>query len=354
MDIEFHYHITYILARKGGYNTTDASTIAYACQYTDDNNEKYEVKLDGGTVYENFISQTLNILRPKNKLVRIYSCFHFFPGDYAGDEAKRSDGSLHLFNTTPDSSDAAEMFKTALDKGDLYRTGIATHCYSDTWAHQNFVGFKHAFGGMDGLLEKATPNIGHADAQHQPDIPNLEWTDPRLTAANSTISNRKRFLLAARSIFTMFAQRNGLVDIEPLWAELAERLARAIGDDCSDIKQCNRERSARITAYGELCPDMPAYEEQAWQIDAMQPVSSWWQRIGDKLWRTVGLCPKVGSIAKAYWPKWFRIRTFRAKDGFGESHWFKFQQAIKQHQEYVMDLQDNRYQQIDAALKDAL
>ncbi len=115
MDIEFHYHITYILARKGGYSEEDASTIAYACQYTDDNNDKYEVILEDGSVYGNYISQTLNILRPKNKLVRIYTCFHFFPGEYWSDDAQRADCSLHLFNTTSDSPDAQTMFRTALE-----------------------------------------------------------------------------------------------------------------------------------------------------------------------------------------------------------------------------------------------
>lgn len=37
MDIEFHYHITFILARKAGFNTKDSYIIAYSSQYTDDN-----------------------------------------------------------------------------------------------------------------------------------------------------------------------------------------------------------------------------------------------------------------------------------------------------------------------------
>ena len=60
--------------------------------------------------------------------------------------------------------------------------------------------------------------------------------------------------------------------------------------------------------------------------------------------------PKVGSLAKAYWPKSFRIRKFKTKKGFLESHWHGFQEAAKLHQDYVMDLLDDRYQQIGAAV----
>ena len=175
---------------------------------------------------------------------------------------RRVDGALHLFNTTPDSAMARQMFEAALDTSDLCRIGIATHCYSDTWAHQNFVGFKHAFAEQDGLLARATPNIGHADFQHKPDIPNLEWTDPRLLEQNATVSNKKRFLLAARSIFTAFAERNGLEDCEGRWALLAAELGRAIGNDCPEVKRCSKGKADRIAAYRKRCTDMPEYDDR--------------------------------------------------------------------------------------------
>ena len=354
MDIEFHYHITYILARKTGHSETEASTIAYACQYTDDNNDKYQVILDGSAGYENFISQTLNILHPKNRLVRIYTCFHFLPGEYLTKDARRVDGALHLFNTTPDSPDAQKMFKAALDSGNLHRIGIATHCYSDTWAHQNFVGFKHAFGGIEGMLQKVVPNIGHADAEHRPDIPNLEWTDPRLLKDKATVRNRRRFLLAARSIFTAFAEQNGLDDIETRWADLAERLGRAIGDDCPDVKKCKQTQANRVAAYRSICPDIPEYDEHKWVADATAPTASLFRQLGNFLWRKASEWRWIGAFLKAYWPTWFRARTFRAKDGFRESDWFRFQEAVKAHQVYVMDLHKDRYEQIGAAVQKVL
>ena len=267
---------------------------------------------------------------------------------------KERDCSLHLFNTTSDSPDAQTMFRTALDTGDLYRIGIATHCYSDTWAHQNFVGFKHSFGDLKGLIPWILPSIGHADFQHQPDIPNLKWTDPRLLKKNSTVTNRKRFLLAARSIFTAFAKRNGLDDIDIRWANLAEQLGRAIGDDCSGVKHCLRGQAQRIAAYREICPEMPDYNEKSWLEATADPVVSRFQRFGDRFWRWASTWSKVGPFAKAYWPKRFRVRRFRANNGFQQSHWFRFQEAVKNHQSYVMNSLKDRYDQIQVAVGDLL
>jgi hypothetical protein len=39
MDIEFHYHMTYIIARRAGFSPNDSYVIAYSSQYTDDNTD---------------------------------------------------------------------------------------------------------------------------------------------------------------------------------------------------------------------------------------------------------------------------------------------------------------------------
>ena len=74
MDIEFHYYITYIIARRAGFSADDAFLLSYACQLTDDNNDPYEISLDTPDYYKNHISQTMNILRPRMDLMHIYPC----------------------------------------------------------------------------------------------------------------------------------------------------------------------------------------------------------------------------------------------------------------------------------------
>jgi hypothetical protein len=49
------------------------------------------------------------------------------------------------------------LFAKSLKSADLYRIGIATHTYADTFCHQNFVGFKESFNDMEGLLKKIIP-----------------------------------------------------------------------------------------------------------------------------------------------------------------------------------------------------
>ncbi|NLF29536.1 MAG: hypothetical protein GX591_01470 [Planctomycetes bacterium] len=351
MDIEFHYHITCILARRGGFAREDAAAIAQACQYTDDNNDKYRVRLNDGRVYENYISQTLDIRYPKNRLVRIYTCFHFLPGDPDAEAARRADGAMHLFNTTAGAPAARRALQTALDSGDVHRIGIAAHALADTWAHQNFVGFEHAFNDGRGLLARLTPTIGHADFQHRPDLPTLVWSDHRLLHDSRRISNKDRFMLAAGALFTAFAAHNGLDDVEGRWAALAGDLGRAIGTPHPGARRCVRGRRARLAAYRTLCPDLPPYDDRRWLRQAASPLARWPRRLGDRLWRLASRWPLVGGLLKAYWPTWGRVRTFRATDAFEGSHWHRFQDAVKCHQAFVMEQLKPLYEQIGAAVR---
>ena len=82
MDKEFHYHITGIIARRAGFSVEEARTIAHASQLVDDNDTLCSIHdEDSGTEYEVYISQTMDILKPKRELMRIYPIFHFLPGD---------------------------------------------------------------------------------------------------------------------------------------------------------------------------------------------------------------------------------------------------------------------------------
>lgn len=104
MDIEFHYHMTYLIAAKAGFSAEKSATIAHACQYVDDNDMIMEIDKGEASAYRNYISQTMNILKPKGKLFRIYPLFHFIPGDPQSSSAWRKDGKMHWLNTTPNSA----------------------------------------------------------------------------------------------------------------------------------------------------------------------------------------------------------------------------------------------------------
>jgi hypothetical protein len=99
---------------------------------------------------------------------------------------------------------------------------------------------------------------------------------------------------------------------------------------------------------------MPDYDPRLWLRQAATPAACWPKRLGDRLWRRAGRLPGVGGFLKAYWPQWGRVRTFRATDAFDGSHWHRFQAAVKRHQAYVMEQLDAMYEQIGAAMREAL
>ncbi|MBX2864497.1 MAG: hypothetical protein KTR27_13190 [Leptolyngbyaceae cyanobacterium MAG.088] len=330
MDIEFHYYITYLTATRAGLTTSDAETLAYSSQYVDENTRYLDIDQNKSTAYQNYITQTMNILKPTDVLMRIYPIFHFIPGDPLSPTAQRKDGKLHQLNTTPNSENANLIFDAAIESGDLYRIGIAAHSYVDTWAHQNFVGYYDAFNGMSGLLSRALPNIGHADAKHKPDWPALIWQDCRLTQA--TVDNKQRFLEAAVHLFRKLrryadpgcSHAQMVQDEEQLMADLTN----AIGD----IDQTNQYQSVRIQRYCRLSEQvnyggrrLPLFDSRLW---FRQAIDHQVRGISDD----VTLLSKINPWKDKY----------RWRDGYKNSHWYKFQESAKAQQKSAWEILKER------------
>lgn len=316
MDIEFHYYITYFIALKAGFKSDDAYAVAYSSQHVDDNTEEYKISQGTADAYNNYISQTSDILKPEKKLMRIYPAFHFMPGkeeEIDTDSALRRDGKFHILNTIPDNSNARSLLKEALNAKDLYRIGIASHMYCDTFAHQNFVGYYESVNSMKGILEKVIPDIGHADAQHWPDWPGEVWEDVRLIKRNGNVAeidNKERFLLASGRLFEEYRKY-----IDPACSDaklqqdksaMISTIDKAIGEHDKD----NRESKNRTARYKSLITSadngFKDYVEKEWFTEAVDQ-------------------------------KWFRpFTSYNWKENYKESHWYKFQEAIKAHQKHAM------------------
>lgn len=323
MDIEFHYYITYLIAARAGCGARDAALIAHASQYVDNNDVIFEIDTDRATCFRNYISQTMNILKPKPNLLRIYPLFHFIPGEPTAETALRKDGKMHWLNTTPNSENANLILDAALATGDLYRIGVAAHTYVDTWAHQNFVGYYDSFNSMTGPLQKCSPDIGHADAGHNPDWPALVWTDERLLA--ETVDNRARFLDAASHLLAKLARH---ADPKIAEAELARRqttlradLDKAIGP----ADPTNRDRKARIERYKELAATkeygsaaLPEYDAESWLTQAVN------EEVRGFRDRSESLITRLDPLTDIY--TWKNRTTYRQTD------WYRFQQAVIDHQ----------------------
>lgn len=323
MDIEFHYYMTYLIAARAGFAAPQAELIAYASQYVDNNDTLFAVDVDKASCFRNYISQTMNITKPKSKLLRIYPLFHFIPGDVHAETALRKDGKLHWLNTTPNSENANAILDAALASGDLYRIGVAAHSYVDTWAHQNFVGYYDSFNSMTGPLKLCSPNIGHADAGHKPDWPALVWTDERMVQPE--IDNRARFIDAAIHLLAKLARH---ADPAVTGAEIALRqdgLSKDLDWAIGQPDDTNRDRKARIARYLELSA-RPEYGGVALPV------------YDGELWLTVAVNQKVRGLKDtrkaliAEFNPLPDIFTWRNPGAYQQTDWFRFQQAVIDHQ----------------------
>lgn len=324
MDIEFHYYMTYLISTYAGLEPKKARRLAYSSQYVDDNDIICEVDKGKGSSYRNYISQTMNILKPKDKLFRIYPLFHFIPGDPKSKTAWRKDGKMHWLNTTPNSKNANLILDAALETNDLYRIGIAAHSYVDTWAHQNFIGYYDDINSMSTALGSVTPNIGHADAGHNPDEPALIWRDPRLI--DERIDNRKRFQEAAKCLYEKLACHVDKSRSSRSIAAGKPKIAKDLDDAIGDNDPRNEYRQERIARYKELAlneayggTELPDYDPDEWFENAVNE-------------KVRGLRDRGDSMLLRYDPLQ-DVYTWKNPDKRRSTDWFKFQEAVKAHQD---------------------
>jgi hypothetical protein len=314
MNIEFHYYITKYLALMSGFESDEAEIIAYSSQYVDDNSTRYTIEKPDGSIYQNYISQTYDITKPVKKLMRIYLLFHFLPGDPTSNKARRRDGKMHVLMTTPVSHHAQGIFFEATKTENLYLLGIASHMLVDTVSHQNFVGTFDEVNAMNGLWQKLTPNIGHADAGYRPDIPNLIWEDPRLIKEFSTIENKERVILAAQKLYANYLM---ITSIPSKWAKVKDTLSKVIGGTITekDMSKYPEQKKSRIEKIKNVLKDFGADEDY--------DPRSWFHQATD-------IDVKLFNDEKfKYDPVKDKI-TFKKK--YESSNWFRFQEAVKDYQ----------------------
>ncbi|MGK7924312.1 MAG: DUF6765 family protein [Spirulina sp.] len=323
MDVEFHYYMTYLVATRSGFSPTEARILAYSSQYVDNNSKVFKIDARKRSEYSNQITQTFNILKSKKELLKIYPVFHFIPGDPFAVSAQRKDGQRHFLNTTPNSDNANRIINDALVSKNLYRIGIASHSYVDTWAHQNFVGYYDEFNAVKGVFKSALPHVGHADVKRYPDWPALIWKDDRLVSPHEKVNNKSRFLDAAQHLFYKYCfYLEGFESCdrrEKDALELIRDLDRAIGE--YDPK--NRHKRDRIQRYLALSEQknyggerIPLYNKRLWFDRA---VSRRENEGGD---RKKGLFSNLTTFKSPYF--W--------RENYRDSHWYQFQEAAKKQQ----------------------
>ncbi|OGU02174.1 MAG: hypothetical protein A2X82_01430 [Geobacteraceae bacterium GWC2_55_20] len=317
MNLEFHYWITGIIAERAGFIDDEPQIIAYSSQYVDDNDFEilvFDDELDVVPSYISQVSQTMNILLPRKDIMRIYPLFHFIPGDQP-QISNRQDGRSHPMNTTPDSSyantlmqytlkNAASRYKAG-DKGGLYRLGVMTHAFVDTWAHQNFIGW---FDDFNAIGSNIIPDIGHADALHHPDWVGHRWNDQRLKVYD--VDNISRFLGAARKTYAYFADFRQQVTgktLENNWAGLESDLKIIFGNSYSGDDEIGAD--ARLAQYKCISKMLTGYDEHEWLSNATDQ---------DRVFNGA----TDGYDQKYVW---------KDANSKANTDWHRFQEAVKDH-----------------------
>lgn len=328
MNTEFHYYITGIVARASGFDEKEAVAIATASEFVDENDAGFFIKdRSTGESYEVYLSQTMNILKPKHKLMRIYPIFHFMPGDPLCDSACRRDGKMHLLNTTPGNDSVNELLDRACKSTEdvrLHRIGVATHVYADSWAHQNFVGWYDHFNHIGVDLK---PNIGHADAEHHPDWVSHRWEDIR--CIDDDVDNSERFIEAARNLYGMYRSflKARKIRASRSWRALEENLRKIFGRSRSGPYNLGGEE--RIEGYRKLAPWLGSFEKDRWFDEAVET-------------KIYGLKDRGKGVAGN--SCLFKDRYFWREDATKEeTNWFRFQEAVKAHQRDAMILLKPRF-----------
>ncbi len=325
MDTEYHYWITGWIAKEAGFTQAEAATIAYASEFVDENDVCFSIQdRSDGKKYGNFISQTMNILKPKNELMRIYPIFHFVPGEPTAPSARRRDGKMHLLNTTPNNPIANELLDEAFKATDdtrLYRIGIATHAYVDTWAHQNFVGWYDYFNNI-GLDIK--PDIGHADGEHHPDWVGHRWNDNRLV--DSDISNLNRFLSASKALFGKYCDHIKTTknkDNSGRWTQLEQDLKQVMGPSYTG--------------------NQPRYEQDRLQA-YKQKTGKWLQAFNQRLWFDAAIETEINGARDSHDGLGARFTLFEDEYFWKEGQdrektdWYRFQESVKAHEKLALKL----------------
>ena len=345
MNAEFHYDIIYLLASHAGY-AQDAQIIAYASQYVDDNAKTFKIThpTDSSVEpFENYISQTMNIASPKEKLMRIYPFFHFLPGDPEKNTSQRKDFMGNWLGTTPNSALSQQIMQHCFATKDLYSIGIACHAYADTWAHQNFIGMASEFNTIPGAPSPL--NIGHVQADTCPDIPSLIWRDKRLLSER--VDNKARFIEAALCIFDFLAKSNGKTSDHAL-DQKKEKIHSQLNEIIVHGKVNEEAQKDRCAQYkriikDNLNDDAKDYDSSEWLHEAvhLSTIASFHEEVD----KATGGGAVMDAIAQFAWDNWRDTQTWHS-DEYTTTHWYRFQQAIISYQKMVKTLlkEEKRYQ----------
>jgi hypothetical protein len=209
MQKDFHFYVTYALARKVGFPSKDAELLAWANQYTDEltSAEIHSIQTQSSDIVGNWGDEQIqmSVLIP----------FHFVPG---------SDKN-HPWMVTRNSPRAKALVEHAFSNHNLIQFGISLHSYQDTFTHEKFSGWREDLNSCYPwyYLKSGVPNIGHAEMNVIPDIINFDWIDPR---DGKRIDNKERAMAAAKGTFNILKENSPKKTSQTSWKVIKQELTK--------------------------------------------------------------------------------------------------------------------------------
>ena len=146
MQKDFHYYATYCAAILSGYNHDEAMDICYSAQFVDLCSATLLSRLKAPKsaattqLQLELMDSRTDIISLQN-ITRIWSSFHFLPGDLYAKKEKCSKSYLNKYRLIcmPNSDLLLDTVEHAKGKS-LQAVGLAMHVLADTWAHSYFAG----------------------------------------------------------------------------------------------------------------------------------------------------------------------------------------------------------------------
>jgi len=322
MQLDFHYYATYCAAIIAGYTHAESMRIAYSAQFVDCCSRTLLGKIGGPkaaatTQLQLELMEADTDLPGRQDITRIWSSFHFLPGDLeATREGRCSKRFLRKYRLIckPNGELLKDTVELARGKGPE-AAGLAMHVLADTWAHRWFAGtpslainntnyyfyeivpagrgyeerqvkFNHNPGGIDdpekGIYtnslyqgdENSIMNLGHGRAGHFPDYSYARykylpsWGGYREILKNNPEDYYYAFcqmVYALECLRADVAFRTDIYDFEvvkPWEAEIRSILEKRQIDACADWKAMGERLS------GCAIPDFDIAEYQAEYAEA--------------------------------------------------------------------------------------
>lgn len=146
MQTDFHYYATYCAAYLAGYTPEESRTICHCAQLPDWCTRTFLSKLgaplSAATTQLKFelANAPTDVIGMQN-ITRIWSSFHFLPGDLYADVKKGTKRYKEKYRLICNTNGALLVDTVNLAKGNgLEAAGLAMHILADTWAHRYFAG----------------------------------------------------------------------------------------------------------------------------------------------------------------------------------------------------------------------